>query len=252
MKNLPHIAGTDSAGIITAVGSAVPPSLAKPGDRVICCGKVFNTSNPAHGTWQLYTIFNANQVAKLPDSISFVQGAVLPLAICTAIAGLFQDDTMGLPLPPLSSALKTDARGEVVIISGGSTSVGLCAIQLLHAAGYTVAATASAKHHPLLDSLGVAYVFDRSSETLDEDIVAALRGKKVVGVYETVGGFAGAEQKPLLMAINVAQGAKKVVTVDLTAKRPTTMSSEVELLPGMVSIHGWLSSARYALFVAEL
>lgn len=166
--------------------------------------------------------------------MSFVEGAVLPLSVSTAIAGLFQNDTMALPLPPLQAVSSSDAASEeekVVFISGGTTSVALSALQILQAAGYTVAVTASPKHQTLLTSLGVRYIFDRSSATLADDVVEALKGKNVVGVFETVGGFAGEEQAPLVMASKVANalGVKAVVTINPRAQRPAALPEAVQL-----------------------
>ena len=47
-----------------------------------------------HGAFQLYTALRDRAIAKLPDAIPYSHGAVMPLAISTSIAGLF--DTMGL------------------------------------------------------------------------------------------------------------------------------------------------------------
>ena len=49
------------------------------------------------------------------------------------------------------------------------------------AAGYSVVATASPKNFDFVRSLGAAHAFDYKSKRLAQDVIAALRGKTVVG-----------------------------------------------------------------------
>jgi NADPH:quinone reductase-like Zn-dependent oxidoreductase len=63
------------------------------------------------------------------------------------------------------------------LVYGAGSTTGQYAIQLLHAAGYTnIVATASAKHHGFLRTLGATHVFDYSSPTLAADIARAVGG----------------------------------------------------------------------------
>jgi len=79
---------------------------------------------------------------KLPEAVSFTDGCVLPLALCTAASSLFQKGNLGLPLPGLDlKATKSEAK--VLLVWGGSSSVGSCAIQMARAAGLVVATTCS-------------------------------------------------------------------------------------------------------------
>ncbi|KAK4908604.1 hypothetical protein LTR49_022507 [Elasticomyces elasticus] len=72
------------------------------------------------------------------------EDVVLPLAIDTAAGGFYQSDYMGLDFP--YSTTKRNSKGEVVVVYGGSSSVGCAAIQLAVNAGYRVFATARPNH----------------------------------------------------------------------------------------------------------
>ena len=65
------------------------------------------------------------------------------------------------------------------------------AIQLAVAAGYEVVTTASAKNFEYVKKLGASQVFDYNSETVVEDLIKALEGKDMAGVFDGV-GFYGA------------------------------------------------------------
>lgn len=62
----------------------------------------------------------------------------------------------------------------MILIWGGSSSVGQYALQILRHWGYTnLLATASKQHHELLKSYGARAVFDYRSPTVVEDILSA-------------------------------------------------------------------------------
>ncbi|KAK8127980.1 hypothetical protein PG984_009088 [Apiospora sp. TS-2023a] len=90
---------------------------------------------------------DAGLLAKIPDSQSFTQAAVLPLGLSIA-AAMFRKDTMALLLPGAPSAAQNkDKHGKKkVLIWGGRTSVGSCAIQLAAMAGFDMVTTASARN----------------------------------------------------------------------------------------------------------
>jgi len=88
----PFILGSDIAGEVVAVGSSV--NKVKPGDRVLACAE--------SGCFQLFNTVEQSLLTVLPDNITFTQGSVLPLALCTAAVMLFQDDTLALSLPKVN------------------------------------------------------------------------------------------------------------------------------------------------------
>jgi NADPH:quinone reductase-like Zn-dependent oxidoreductase len=140
------------------------------------------TKRPINGSFQLYCATTAKFVSKLPNNISYTQGAVLPLAISTAAAGLFQKGNMALPRPQIPPK-PTD---KVLLVWGGSSSVGSCAIQLAKGAGFEIEMTTSAHNHGYCTSLGAKYLLDHRKNRIVEDIVSALKGKDFGGVLDTV------------------------------------------------------------------
>ncbi|KAK4553427.1 hypothetical protein LTR86_009484 [Recurvomyces mirabilis] len=169
----PAILGDDVAGEIVEVGDGVEDLHA--GQRVIA----INTS----------------------------RGVVLPLGISTAAAGLYQKGYLDLPFP----TEKPDAQDRTVIIWGGSSSVGSCAIQLAVASGLHVVTTASPKNFDYCKELGAKHCFDYHDEDVEDQIVRELEGKTVVGAYHAVGGD-GAVQS-CARIVDRTKGKAIVVTV---------------------------------------
>src|ERR1022692_3540708 len=78
---LPYTPGTDAGGVVMAVGSGVKG--VKAGDRVY-------TSGPNSGTYAEQVLCGEAQVHRLPDTVSFEQGAAMGVPYGTAYRGLFQ------------------------------------------------------------------------------------------------------------------------------------------------------------------
>ncbi|WP_345817595.1 zinc-binding alcohol dehydrogenase family protein (plasmid) [Paraburkholderia sp. PREW-6R] len=177
----PAILGSDVAGEVVAVGASV--TCFKPGDRVLglALGIDRLANRAAEGAFQQYVILRQDAATALPDRISFEQAAVLPLAVATAACGLFLDDQLALQTPSIGQPVPT---GKTVLIWGGSTSVGSCAIQLAAAAGYEVVTTASPKNFEYVKGLGASQVFDYN----DAQVVPAM--VKYLGAHEMVGALA--------------------------------------------------------------
>ena len=173
----PFVLGSDLAGEVVAVGSGVIE--VNVGDRVLAmaAGSAKQRNRAAEGAFQAYTIVLPRLTTVIPDDLSYTEASVIPLGVTTAACGLFQSNLLALKLPTPSSK----ARDQWVVICGGATSVGSNAIQLAVAAGYSVVATASPKNFDYVKSLGATHTFDYRSNRLVRDMVAALRGRQVVG-----------------------------------------------------------------------
>ncbi|KAF2481178.1 quinone reductase [Neohortaea acidophila] len=226
-NTFPRVLGIDAAGTITAVGSAV--KAFQVGDRVMgipCVEEGDENEDHRGGTFQLYCNISESMAVKLPEGVAFKDAAVLPLGMCTACVGLFEDYNLDLPYPK-TGQVKV-AGDKVVLIWGGASSVGSCGIQAVKAAGLQVATTASAHNHEYCRSLGADYVFDYKSETVVEDVVAALKGKEFGGVFAAVMG----EEVYIKSAeIAVQLGGKQLVATVL----PDMMKYE-KPLPGGVQL----------------
>ncbi|KAJ9602796.1 hypothetical protein H2200_012576 [Cladophialophora chaetospira] len=181
----PTILGQDVAGEVVSVGPNVI-SFQK-GDRVIGNTTGFSTKQDTEKAFQAYTILETTLTCKVPESISFEKGVVLPLSVSTAASGLFNPDFLNLRVPTTPAQNST---GETLLVWGGASSVGSSAIQLAVAAGYEVITTASAKNFEYVKKLGASQVFDYKTPTIVSYLVEALKGKKVVGAFDAVGGAA--------------------------------------------------------------
>ncbi|EPE08549.1 zinc-binding oxidoreductase [Ophiostoma piceae UAMH 11346] len=187
-SNNPFILGEDGAGIVEDVGANV--AGLKKGDRVIAYADGLRSKNPANSSFQLFFAAQASLVSPVPAQLSLETAVVLPLALSTAAAGLYDPTLLGLPLPSVDAAkIPVPAAGEKVktaLVWGGSSSVGSAAIQLTRASGARVISTASPQNHTLVRALGAEAVYDYHSKTVVADLVQALQDADLVGVYDAI------------------------------------------------------------------
>ncbi|KAL5584293.1 hypothetical protein FOVSG1_013682 [Fusarium oxysporum f. sp. vasinfectum] len=176
----PYTNGTDVSGEVVSVG---PDQVRfKPGDRVVGHAMAWQKGENKYGAFQDYSIMVEPMVAKIPYRIPFKEAAVLPMGLATSSAMLFSPTLMGLDLPMAGTEM--NSKGKVVVVWGGSSSVGSNAIQTAKAAGYIIAATASEHNHGLLREMNVDYVFDYKKDGIAEEIINTLSGiGDLAGVY---------------------------------------------------------------------
>lgn len=198
----PAVIGSDVAGEVVAVGEGV--TRFQVGDRVLgyAAGSDKARNSAREGGFQAYTVLLQGLITPLPDALSFEQACVLPLAAMTASAGLFQRDFLAMN-PPGADAQHT---GRTLLVWGGSTSVGINAIQQAVAAGYDVVATASPRNFNLLKRLGATAVLDYRSPRVVRDLIAALRGRTMAGALAIGAGSAG----PCVDVLGASEGNKFV------------------------------------------
>jgi NADPH:quinone reductase-like Zn-dependent oxidoreductase len=145
------------------------------------------SQDPADGGFQLYSAAVAAKAAKLPSSVSFAEGVVLPLAFDTAAIGLYSpasEGFLGLPMP----SLDPKPSGKTIVIWGGSSSVGALTIQLAVASGVKVVTVASQRNFDFCRSLGASEVLDYNKDSIVEDVVNAVKkvGGDYTGVYDAI------------------------------------------------------------------
>ncbi|KAK8053442.1 oxidoreductase [Apiospora saccharicola] len=198
----PYIGGTDVAGQVTEVGSGNNLTGIKVGDRVLGLTLGLTSNDPREGAFQQYVVLKSHMASIIPPALPSTDAAVLPLGIATAAAALYQKDYLGLVLPSLSP----EPRGETLLIWAGSSSVGSNAIQLAVASGYEVITTSSPRNFGFCKELGASHVFDYSSASLTEDLVAAFKGKQIAGAFALLPGSA----EPCLEVVHKSEGAKFV------------------------------------------
>jgi NADPH:quinone reductase-like Zn-dependent oxidoreductase len=144
---VPCVVGYEVAGEVESVGEGVE-SFA-PGERVLA-GTRFN------GQAELVSV-PEKMVYRLPERLSFEEGAAFPVNYATAQAGLV---VMG--------GLKA---GERVLIHAAAGGVGISATQIAKRIGAEVFGTASASKHAAIREQGVDHAIDYRSQ----DFVAEVR-----------------------------------------------------------------------------
>lgn len=180
LDSYPAILGEDLAGEIEAVGEGV--TRFKKGDRVLAHSHFLQNKKLEHASFQELVAVPASAVATIPDAMKFEDATVLPLAISTAAAALYQptsETCLGLDLPTASPAKKN----KTLLIWGGSSSVGSAGIQLAVASGYTVVTTCSKKNFDFVEKLGATPV-DYNSPGVVGDLTAELQKGEFVGAYD--------------------------------------------------------------------
>ncbi|KAL1982575.1 hypothetical protein VTN96DRAFT_1161 [Rasamsonia emersonii] len=183
-QNYPNILGQDVAGEVVEVGSAV--TRFSVGDRVLAHATNLASKQNSASAFQLYTVVPEHVVSPIPSSLSYEAASVLPLGLSTAAVGLFHKDFLNLQRPSIPSHKPT---GQTLLVWGGASSVGSNAIQLAVHAGYEVITTASPRNFDYVKKLGASEAFDYNSPTVVDDLVTALKGKKLAGAYDAVGVF---------------------------------------------------------------
>lgn len=159
---LPYTPGKDAAGVVESVGEAV--TKFKVGGRVY-------TADSLTGTYAEFTLCEENQLGRLPENVSFEQGAGIWTPYATSFRALFQ---------------KAEAKsGETVLIHGASGAVGIAAVQWAKNAGLTVIGTASSEEgKKLVEEQGADAVFDHADEDHLGEIREFTGGKGVEIIIE--------------------------------------------------------------------
>ena len=178
---LPHISGSDGAGIIAEVGAgvdniavgdrvAIDPGINSIADEFTARGK--HSVSPGYhilgeqvpGTHTEYIVLPAENVIPLPDEVSFEKAAAAGLVFLTAWRMLIH-----------RAAIRP---GETVLILGAGGGVNSAAIQIAKLAGCTVIATTSSEPKMVqAESLGADVVLNYKTDPQWWKAVYKLTGK---------------------------------------------------------------------------
>ena len=214
----PFTVGWDVAGVVEEMGLGVTRFAT--GDRVFGMPR-FPREAAAYAE---YITSPSRQLARIPDGLSDVEAAALPLAGLTAWQALVE--TAGVQ------------PGQRVLILAAAGGVGHLAVQIAKARGAYVIGTARSAKHPFLAELGVDEAIDYTSEAVEErvtdaDVVLDLVGDEASpravrtlrdgGVFITVPSSAGVE------ALREQAGDRVRVTGILVEPDRTGMEAIAEL-----------------------
>ncbi|WP_454801097.1 NAD(P)H-quinone oxidoreductase [Mucilaginibacter phyllosphaerae] len=191
------IPGLEVAGIVTEIGSDV--TRLKIGDKV--CALVIG------GGYAEYCTAPEGQCLPVPDNLSFAEAASLPETFFTVWSNVFDRGQL--------------KPGESLLVHGGSSGIGVTAIQMATALGSEVYVTAGSDDKcKFCENLGAVKAINYNQENFSDAINKLTDGKGVDVILDMIGG----DYTPLnikclategrLVHINSMKG--KNVTIDLT------------------------------------
>ncbi|KAF4951624.1 hypothetical protein FSARC_12867 [Fusarium sarcochroum] len=221
VNKFPAVLGSDLAGVVVSVGYGV--KRFQPGDRVMGFALGMVQGNNDGAALQTYTLLNEIATSHLPGNLTFEQGAVLPVAMTTASVALFAD----LELPMRERHV--DESGAILVWSGAS-AVGVGAVQIAHALGWPVYATASPKHHEWLKKLGATDVWDYRDPGVAEQIGQAAKtaGLRIRGAIDARSeGSSFDLVEATLIAADSSLGGKNSTVLPWPADKPKPGGAEV-------------------------
>jgi NADPH2:quinone reductase len=203
------IPGLEVAGTVVAIGARVT-GLAV-GDRI--CALVTG------GGYAEFCVAPEEQCLPVPRGLSLVEAASLPENYFTVWSNVFDRGRL--------------ARGESLLVQGGSSGIGVCAIQLAHALGSRVFATAgSAEKCTACEHLGAERAINYRFEDFVEATKTATGGRGVDVILDMVGGayvpreIAALAEEGRLVMISTQGGAKTEIDLrTLMAKRASITGS---------------------------
>ncbi|MDB6040631.1 MAG: Alcohol dehydrogenase, zinc-binding domain protein [Verrucomicrobiales bacterium] len=159
---LPYTPGSDAVGAIAALGEGV--SNLATGDRVY-------TSETITGAYAEFAVAKQTAVHRLPEKISFTQGAAVNVPYATAYRALFQRARAHI--------------GEFVLIHGASGGVGLAAVQWGKAAGLQIIGTAgSDEGRIVVHNEGAQHVLDHRQTGYLDQLLQLTNGRGVDVIIE--------------------------------------------------------------------
>lgn len=188
---LPHISGSDIAGLVEAVGGQVEGVTV--GDRVLVspgvscwrcdyclagrdnlCRSYSIIGAKLFGGYAEYVKIQFRNTLPLPGNLSFEQAAAFPLVSVTASHMLF--------------ALAGLQHGETVLIMGAGSGVGSMAVQLAKLAGARVITTVGSDDKiPKAVILGADAVINHAKEKVADRVKLLTEGNGVDVVIEHIG-----------------------------------------------------------------
>lgn len=187
---MPHIGGSDVAGIIDAVGPGVEgvrieervivdPSLScgrcewcARGEEPLCLSYRI-LGEHTNGGFAEYVVVPARNLYRVPENYPLETAAAAPLSTLTAWRGLMTRGRL--------------RRGETVLITGASGGVATAAIQIARHAGARVHAVTTTEHVDRVHALGADVVYDRTRVDYSREIWRDTNKRGIDLIFDSVG-----------------------------------------------------------------
>jgi NADPH:quinone reductase-like Zn-dependent oxidoreductase len=167
---LPSKLGYEASGIVEAVGPNVDPAWV---------GKIASTVPTfpanAYGVYGEVAIVPQSAVAEYPAHLSYEEGASIWMQYITAYGALIHESKL--------------TKGDFIIITAASSSVGLAAIEIANAQeAISIATTRTAKKKAELLAAGADHVIVTDEENLPERVSEITGGMGARVIFDPIGG----------------------------------------------------------------
>ena len=224
MGNYPVPPGVSDIPGLEIAGEVVGGSsrIFKPGDKV--CALV------AGGGYAEYCVAPEVQALPIPKGLTPVQAASLPETFFTVWSNVYDRGRL--------------APGETLLVQGGSSGIGVTAIQMAAAVGNRVFATAGSDDKcAACIRLGAEKAFNYRTHDWSAETLAATGGKGVNVILDMVGGdYVPRELKCLadegrLVFIAYLRGPKTELNIDAVMRRRLTITGST-LRPRPIEFKG--------------
>jgi NADPH2:quinone reductase len=237
-------AGVNRPDVLQRMGSYQPPPDASdlPGlevaGEVVAGGKTFKAGDKVcalvhGGGYAEYCVTPEVQALPVPKGLSLVEAASLPETFFTVWSNVY--DRAGLK------------PGESLLVQGGSSGIGVTAIQMAAATGNRVFATAGSDEKvAACVRLGAEKAFNYKTGDWAAELKTATGGKGVNVILDMVGGdYFPKELKALaddgrLVFIAFLRGAKTELDINELMRRRLTVSGST-LRPRTVEFKGYVA-----------
>ena len=201
------IPGLEIAGTIAETGKEV--TRWKAGDKV--CALV------SGGGYAEFCAVPEGQCLPIPGSLSFVDAASLPETFFTVWSNVFDRGHL--------------APGEVLLIHGGSSGIGVAAIQMAKAMGSRVFVTAGSDEKcRFCEALGAEKAINYKTNNFAEVINGITQGKGVDAILDMIGGdytpgnIHSLAEDGRLVVINTMKGNNAGVDLSLLMRKRLTIT----------------------------
>jgi NADPH:quinone reductase-like Zn-dependent oxidoreductase len=167
---LPSKLGYEASGIVEAVGPGVDPTLI---GRTVSTVPSFDIG--VYGVYGEVAVVPVHAIATYPDKLSYEEGTSIWMQYLTAYGALINQGHL--------------TKGDFVLISAASSSVGIAAIEIANAEGAVgIAATRTSRKKAQLRDLGAKHVIATTEEDLAARVneITANAGARIV--FDPIGG----------------------------------------------------------------
>jgi NADPH:quinone reductase-like Zn-dependent oxidoreductase len=215
---LPSKNGYEAAGIVEAVGTGVDSSWI--GKTVSTVPGTFKLND--HGVYGQVAVVPVHGIAEYPSALSYEQGASIWMQYLTAYGALIW--------------LGQLAKGDFVVITAASSSVGIAALEMVKVEGaISIAVTRTIAKKIELLKLGADHVIVTDEEDLVARVNEITSGKGARIVFDPIGG-------KILESLALATAPKGIIF------EYGALASEPTPYPLFTSLARYLTIRGYTLF----